>query len=41
MTRSAKIAIVSRSAITIAVETASATCSVLYVSLEISTPEDP
>ena len=38
---SARIAIVSRSAMTIAVEMASATCSVLYVSREISTPEDP
>ena len=36
-----KIAIVSRSATTIAVEMASATCSVLYVSREISTPEEP
>jgi len=40
-TSNARIAIASRRTITIAVETASAICSVLYVSLEMRTPEDP
>ena len=39
-TSSTIIASVSRSTITIALEIASATCSVLYVSFEISTPEE-